>query len=300
MDEVGFELKNITDEGYLLFDAVGLATISCIPARRVLVKTREGKVFPGVIGTRAGHLLTPEQKSKIQTVAQSYVDIFVSSREEAESLGIGYGTIIVPDSPPTCVGQDGDYIISRAFDDRAPCAVMIETMKNLKREDFCGEIYAVFSVLEEGSMRAILGAMNKYPCEYGLFLDTIPCGDVPDVNTKKELPIYLKRGPVIVHSQDIPNLSLRATAHPKVLAALEAAAQKAGIPYQEYAFSGGWGTEAIAGVLSGEGMATGTIGLPRRYSHSPCEVMHLQDAVSEQLLLEEFLKSPVDLTMLCD
>lgn len=299
MDEVGYEVNNITEDGYLLFDVIGGATIACMPARRVLVKTRDGKVLPGVIGTRAGHLLTPEQIAKTQTVRQSYVDIFVSSRAEAEALGVGYGTQIVPDSPATSCGPDGDYIVSRAFDDRAQCAIIIETLKNLKAEDFCGEIYAIFNVLEETTVKAIMGPMEKYPCKYGLFLDTIPCGDVPDVNTKVELPVYMKKGPVIMHSQQWTAGLLRAGSHPKLIDALIAAAVKTEIPYQQYAFNGaGWITDATGGVLGGQGMAVVTVGLPRRYSHSPSEVLHLSDAVAEQKLVEEFLKNEVDLNML--
>ena len=134
MDEVGYEVKSVSPQGYLYFDQIGGATIACLPGRRVLVKGEKG-VVKGVVGIRAGHLLTPEQIAKAQTVTQSYVDICVGSREEAEALGIHAGAQIVPDSPLESIGPDGDYICTRAADCRALCAVIIETLKELKAED---------------------------------------------------------------------------------------------------------------------------------------------------------------------
>lgn len=63
MDEVGYEVKSVSPQGYLYFDQIGGATIACLPGRRVLVKGEKG-VVKGVVGIRAGHLLTPEQIAK--------------------------------------------------------------------------------------------------------------------------------------------------------------------------------------------------------------------------------------------
>lgn len=104
MDEVGYEVKSISAKGFLYFDAVGVPTTACIPGRRVLVKGEKG-VVQGVIGVRSAHLLTPEQMAKPQSVGQSYVDIGVDSKEEAQSLGIQIGAQIVPYSPCLPMGR---------------------------------------------------------------------------------------------------------------------------------------------------------------------------------------------------
>ncbi len=299
MDEVGYEVKTISPKGFLFFDVVGGAVTACLPGRRVLVKGDKG-VVQGVVGVRSGHMLTAEQKARPQSVEQSYVDIFVDSKEEAEALGIRSGAQIVPDSPCTPVGPDGDYMVGRAADCRALCAVIMETMIELKAEDIHGEIYAVFNILEESTARAISAPVTKYKPEYGLFLDTIPCGDVPDCNFDRELPLGLKMGPVIVRTQGTLASMLRATSHPKLVAALQDAARKTGVKCQDFAFNGtsnGYGTDAVGAVYGGEGMATGTLALPRRYSHSPVEVFHMNDLCDTQKVVEQFLKTEVDLTM---
>lgn len=297
MDEVGYEVKSISPKGFLFFDAIGGATTACLPGRRVLVKGDKG-VVKGVVGVRAGHLLTPEQMAKPQTVGQSYVDIFVESREEAEALGIRTGAQIVPESPCTPVGPDGDYMVTRAADCRALCAVIMETMLELKAEEIHGEVCAVFNILEETTIKAIAAPVARYKPLYGLFLDTIPCGDVPDCDFEKELPVGLKRGPVILRSQMMSASFLRAGSHPKLVAALQEAAAKTGAKHQEFAFNGaGYITDAVGGVYGGEGMAVVTMALPRRFSHSPVEVFHMNDICDTQKIVAQFLKTEVDLTM---
>lgn len=296
MDEVGYEVKSVSPQGFLYFDQIGGATIACLPGRRVLVKGEKG-VVKGVVGIRAGHLLTPEQIAKAQTVPQSYVDICVDSREEAEALGIHAGAQIVPEAPLESIGPDGDFVCTRAADCRALCAVIIETLKELKAKDIHGEVVAVFNILEETTVKGITGAINKYPCEYGLFLDTIPCGDVPDVDFGKELPVALKKGPVLIHSQTLAFMGLRAGSHPKLIEAVRNAAEKTESKHQEFAFNGaGYVTDAVGAVLSG--MAVVTLALPRRYSHSPVELFHMSDICDTQKTVEEFLKNEVDLELL--
>lgn len=298
MDEVGYEVKSISPKGFLYFDAVGIPTTACLPGRRVLVKGEKG-VVRGVVGVRSAHLLTPEQMAKPQTVGQSYVDICVDSKEEAQALGIDIGAQIVPYSPCQPMGPDGDYMGGRAVDDRALCAVMIETLIELSAEDLCGEIIAVFNILEEATVHAIAAPVSKYDPEYGLFLDTIPCGDVPDCDFDKELPVALKKGPVIVLTQALAEAALRSVSHPKLVAALREAVEETGAPHQEVAFSGaGYVTDAVSATYAGTGMAVATLAMPRRYSHAPVEVFHMSDMLATQAVVERFLKKKVDISML--
>lgn len=294
MDEVGYMVKAISPTGFLFFDRLGGATDGCMPGRRVLVKGSKG-IVPGIIGVRAGHLLTAEERSKPQTVSQSYIDICVSSKAEAEALGIGVGSQVVPDSPCTEMNNP-DYMVTRAADCRALCAVIVETMKKLGNEDIQGDLFGVFTVLEETSTTAIGAAVNSIKPEYGLYLDTIPSGDVPDCDFDKELPVALNKGPVIILHQHSVNTTLSVGSHPALIEALRNAAEKTNTKHQEIAINGaGYATDAISGVSAGEGMAVVALACPRRYSHSPSEVFHLDDVVAAQIIVEEFLRNPVDI-----
>ena len=103
--------------------------------------------------------------------------------------------------------------------------------------------------------------------------------------------------PVLLHSQLFTGLGLRAGSHPKLVEAVRNAAEKTGANHQEFAFNGaGYVTDAVGAVLTG--MAVVTLALPRRYSHSPVELFHMNDICDTQKTVEEFLKNEVDLGLL--
>lgn len=296
MDEVGYVVKSISPNGFLFFAKVGSPTEACIPGRRVLVKGTKGAV-PGVIGIRAGHLLTAEQKAKPQTVGQSYIDLCVSSAEEVAELGIGLGSQIVLDSPCEEM-HNPDYMVTRAADCRVLCAIVVETLIDLRPEDIDGEICAVFNVLEESTVAACAAAVNYLKPQYGLFLDTIPCGDVPDCDFAKELPVALARGPVIVLEQYLTGEHNYAVSHPRLVEAVRASAEKLGAPHQEVMMvSARYITDAVNCSYAGDGIATLTLACPRRYSHSPTEVFHMKDVVEMQRVVADFICKTQDLAM---
>ena len=296
MDEVGYRVKRIDNNGFAYFDAIGSPTTACLPGRRMLIKGRKGTVS-GVVGVRAAHLLTEEQKKKAQTVTESYLDLCVSDKKEAEELGVYVGASIVPESPCTRMPQNPDYVVTRAADCRVLLAVIIETMIDLKPEDIKGEVAAVFTILEESTVKAIATPANYYQPDYGMFLDTIPCGDVPDVDIN-ELPVGLGKGPVLIQSQTLAAAHLHNTSHPKLMEAVETIAQSECIQVQPVAFNGaGYSTDAVGAMLSGTGMVTVTLACPRRYSHSPVEIFNLNDVVMTQQIVSAFAKLDVDLKM---
>ena len=70
-----------------------------------------------------------------------------------------------------------------------------------------------------------------------------------------------------------------------------AAAQRAGVPYQ-LAVTGSGETDAAAAHLAGEGVSTLEVKIPRRYSHSPVEMVDLRDVVAVLDLVEELVLHP--------
>jgi endoglucanase len=70
-----------------------------------------------------------------------------------------------------------------------------------------------------------------------------------------------------------------------------AAAQRAGVPYQLAVTSGGV-TDAAAAHLGGGGIATLEVKIPRRYSHSPVELIDLRDLAAVLDLVEELVLHP--------
>jgi endoglucanase len=76
--------------------------------------------------------------------------------------------------------------------------------------------------------------------------------------------------------------------NPRVLEHLEASAKRTESPVQVRGVPRATGTDANAIQLSREGVATGLIGIPNRYMHSPVEMVHLDDLNNAAKILADF------------
>ena len=294
MDEVGYVVKRVTEDGFLIFDRIGFVAESCLPGRRVLVQGSKG-VVNGVVGIRPNHLQTD---GTVQNAQNSYVDLGVSSREDVEAMGVGLGSQIVPESTLTQLNGTG-YYLTRAADDRACCAILIKALQTIRPEDIHGEVCVVFNVMEETALKGTCAAVNRLCPDYGVFLDTIPSGDVPDVNFENELPIATKKGPVIVLEQAGVASDYHAVSHPRLVDAAIQSCHELGIDYQQIVINNAtYLTDAVTAQNCGNGIAIISMVLPRRYAHSPNEMFHISDAMKLQRLVEHYMTLNIDLTFI--
>lgn len=277
MDEIGFTVKSILDNGFILYEKSGAFSDRIVPGRKILLKARNG-IIPGIIGIRAGHL-DIGKNGVAQASSKSYIDVGASSKEEVINMGIQVGTRGVLQSDFMEMNNK-DLISTRAIDNRMNCAILLELLKNIQSSDISGDVYCVFSVQEETSISGIVGAVNFIKPDYAIVLDTVPCGDVPDIDTNAELPVLLGRGPVCVVALGL-TLGLKYSyIHPKLRKLVETQAEKLDINIQYLSMTeDGYNTEASTIVNLCEGIPTASISVPRRYSHSPVELVNLNDAV---------------------
>lgn len=281
-DEIGLIVKSIEESGFIRFDKAGGVQDNLLQSRVV----RVGR-HVGIVGAKAGHLSTEKERTEVKRFSELYIDVGANSREEVESMGIRPGTPVSFVSDPQFFTNQ-DLIVSKALDDRVGCAVLIALAASLQDQEFNGEFHAVITVQEEVGLRgAGISAFRVNP-DIALALDTIPSGDTPDVNFQKELPVGIGKGPVF---QVMSGGGARGMfADTTVLSLLETAARRAGVPYQLTTFTGG-NTDASAMHLARSGIPSGAVTMPRRYSHSPCEMMNLNDAVWAMLVLRELIVS---------
>ncbi|HHY17001.1 MAG TPA: M42 family metallopeptidase [Firmicutes bacterium] len=281
-DEIGLIVKSVEDSGFIRFEKAGGVQDNLLQSRMVKV----GRHI-GIVGAKAGHLSTEKERSEVKKFSDLYIDVGASSREEVESMGIRPGTPVSFVSDPRFFTNQ-DLIVSKALDDRVGCAVLITLLASLTDEEFNGELHGVITVQEEVGLRgATVSAFAVNP-DMALALDTIPSGDTPDVSFQKELPVAIGKGPVF---QVMSGSGVRGMfADTTVLSLLEGAAKRGEIPYQLTTFTGG-NTDASAMHLARSGVPCGAVTIPRRYSHSPCEMMNLNDAVAAMLVLRELVIS---------
>ena len=265
MDEIGLLIKTISKEGFLRFAKMGGIDDRILLAQKVIVYTEKGALH-GIIGSKPPHIQKEEERKKIITYDDLFIDIGARNLEEAKKMGVKIGNPVGFDVKFVKVGKN--TVIGKAFDDRVGCAVMVETMKRLKKTDCT--VYAVGTIQEEVGLRgATTAAFRIYP-DIGIALDVTIAGDVPGVK-EVEAPIKMRKGPSI----EVADAGL--ITHPKVLSLLIDVAEKSKVPYQlETGLPGA--TDAARISLTREGVPCGVISVPTRYIHSPASMLCLDDA----------------------
>jgi endoglucanase len=279
-DEIGFLVKSLEPGGFLRFERLGGATEVALMGQKVIV---DG-AHHGVIGVRPGHL-SRETDKKLPPVSEMYIDVGVRSAAEAQALGIGPGSTVTFATTITPAANP-DRLVGHAVDNRLGLAVMLQALA-LVAETPAGDVVAVATSQEEVGLRGAEVAAFKVQPDYALAIDTIPVGDTPDVHMTKELPLALGRGPAMILAAGSGQRG--AITHPAVKRHLLAAAGRAGVPVQQVLMLNMANTDATAIHLTREGVPTGTISLPRRYSHSPVEMFDLNDAAMAVRWLARFI-----------
>lgn len=264
MDEVGLIIRQITDDGYLKFAPIGGIDRRVLIGKRVFVGWNR---VPGIIGLKAVHLTTAEERGKVPRIEEFYLDIGAGDREEAESL-ISLGDFAVFDSE--CLEYGNGMFKAKAIDDRVGCAVML---KLLQRELPMDCTFA-FTVQEEVGTRGAFGAAFSVTPEIALILETTTAADLPGIQGQKRV-CAPGQGPVI-------SLMDGGTIYDKELFRLMCdAANRAGIPWQvKHYIAGGNDSRAIQRTKAGVRVAG--ISAAVRYLHAPTSVGSTRDF--EQML----------------
>jgi endoglucanase len=267
MDEIGFIVKLVTDEGFIKFSPVGGWWGHVMLAQRVVIKTRQGDVI-GLIGSKPPHILSEEERKKLQEPKDMYIDIGAISAAEVNELGIRPGDPVIPICPFTVLGTGKTYL-AKAFDDRVGCALFIQVIKNLRGEKHPNTVYGVGTVQEEVGLRGARTSSWVVEPDVGLTMEVGVAGDVPDVK-KDDAQGKLGKGPVIVirDGSMVPNLRLRNL--------FVETAESMKIPYQFDMLERG-GTDSGAIHLHRQGVPNLVIAVPTRHIHSHAGVIHRDD-----------------------
>jgi putative aminopeptidase FrvX len=264
MDEIGLLVKTVSKEGFLQFTKIGGIDDRILLAQKVIVYTEKGPLH-GIVGSRPPHIQKEDERKRVLSWDELFIDIGAESQEEAKKMGVRIGDPVGFDVKFAKIGKN--IVIGKAFDDRAACAALIEVMKRLKKTECT--VFAVGTVQEEVGLRgAITSAYGIYP-DVGIAIDVTIAGDTPGVK-EVEAPVKLGKGP----SLSVADSGL--LTHPKVLRLLIDAAEESKIPYQLEAGLAG-STDAARISLTKEGVPCGVISIPTRYIHSPTSLLSLTD-----------------------
>ena len=264
MDQIGFMVTFIEENGFLRITPVGGIQAKSMPGMRLR--------FSGGIAGVIGQEKLKEEKQL--NFSRLYVDIGVSNRDEAERQ-VQIGDTAVFDAP---LMTEGNRYIAGAMDNRAGCAVLLETLRRLP-PDLHQSVYFAFTVQEEVGLRGAQAVSYRINPNFGLAVDVTRTGDTPEPQFKT--PVSLGKGPAI----KIRDSSV--ICHPRVTTLMRQVAQQKSIPHQIEVLEQG-GTDAGAIHLSRAGVPTGALSIPCRYIHTPGEMVDgadLENGVSLLLAL---------------
>lgn len=280
IDEIGLQISYIDNDGFLFFNQLGGHDNVMISGRRVLILTKNGAI-KGVTGKRAIHLMDAKERKEVPETHQIWIDIGARNKLEAQKL-VSIGDAVVYDC-----GLDelaGGLYAARAFDDKAGCYCAFEALKRISdsggNPDF--KIAAVATSQEEIGTRGATTAAYSLNPQIGIAIDVEHATDFPSCDNRKFGLVKLGAGPVISRG---PNIN------PKVFDRLVEAAEKNSIPYQINAEPRPTGTDARVLQMTRSGVATGLLGIPLRYMHTPAETADLNDIENCAKLLAAFALS---------
>lgn len=283
IDEIGFMVRYVDDNGFVYFSTIGGVDPGVIAGQRLHIHGKNGPVL-AVVGKTAIHLLDEEQRKKIMKIHEFWLDIGAKNKKEAlQKISIGD-----PVTFAFTYQQLGkDLVVSRSFDDKAGSFVVAEVIRALKGKKIKAAVYGASSVQEELGRRGVKPCAYSIDAQVGIAIDVTHATDYPDANKKKTGDIKMGAGPAISRGANINH---------KVFDLLLHAAQKGKIPHQVEGAPADSGTDATMMQLIRSGMATGLVSIPNRYMHTPSEVISLQDLENTVKLIAAFIEKLDDKT----
>ncbi len=271
MDEVGFMVTNINEDGTLSFAPVGGVDPRVVIGKKVYVGKDN---VEGIIGYKAVHLQRGDYLNTPK-YSELKIDIGAKNKQEAEkSVKLGDYVAFA-----TKYEEVGEYAIGKAFDDRGGCSILIDLV--LEGVDSNYDIYFAWTVQEETGLRGPAVIAEQIKADKALAIETTTSGDDPELE-KALWSTHLGDGPAItfMHSGYVVDKEIFET--------LVKVAQENKIPYQHKMRTVG-GTNARRYALTG--IPAGVVSIPARYIHSPVSMINLKDYENTKLLVRKYLES---------
>ena len=266
MDEVGLMATFIRSDGLIKFVTVGGIVPTALAGKQV--RFENGVI--GVIGLKPVHVCTADEKLTQPDKKELCVDVGAADKAEAE-------TLVAPGDTAVFVSEFtelGNKILSKAIDDRAGCAVMLDMIQKGVEYDtvFC------FNVQEEVGLRGARTSAFAAAPDYAVVLEGTTAADVADA--KEEARVCVQGKGACVSMMD------NATVYsPALFRKVLDIAEENGIPAQVKTAVAG-GNDAGSVHVSRTGVRTVTINVPTRYIHSPSSVCDLSDVLAVRALAE--------------
>jgi len=263
MDEIGFIVTHIDDQGFLRFHTLGGFDPKTHTAQRVVVHGKKDLV--GVMSSKPIHVMTPEEKNKLPKNSDYFIDLGMKRKEVEKYISIGN-----PITRQRDLIEMGNCVNSKSLDNRLAVYVLIEMLRELKGKDVPYDIYGVFTVQEEVGLRGANTAAQKIQPDFGFGLDTTIAFDCPGAG-KHEKITSLGEGTAI------KIMDSRTICDYRMVDYMMKTAKKNKIKWQpEILTAGGTDTAGIQQMTAG-GSIAGAVSIPTRHLHQTVEMADKDD-----------------------
>ena len=277
MDQIGFLVRYIGDDGFVRVNPVGGFDTRNLFARRVRVCSSSGDLR-GVMnpGGKPVHIASAEDKKKIPEVKDFFIDLSLPPEVVKDKIRIG--DMVVLDGP---FSELGDSVVSQCLDNRVGCWAQIRAIENLSNHN-C-DIYATWTVQEEVGLRGAMPAAFGIEPDIAIACDTTLCCQTPGV--PEEERVTIAGDGVCLHVMDSSMIS-----DIDLIEEIEAVAAKNGIKNQRGILPRG-GQDGAVIQRSRTGVRTVAFAAPVKYIHTVTEMVHKDDLESYHQLITAWLES---------
>lgn len=272
LDEIGFTVTAIDDDGFLRVSRVGGPDLRVLPGQEVTVFGRE-QLF-GVFCCTPPHLSKAEDRRKPPEADRLAVDIGLDRQHAVERVAPG-DPVILRREPAELLGG---RLTGKALDDRAGVVAVLRALELLGDEKPSCGLTVLFCLGEELGERGAKTAAFAVAPTHALIVD-VSHALTPDA--KPEECGRLGKGPMIGVS---PVLDAECTAR------LHALAKEEGIPFQTEAMAGATGTDGDVVSIAGSGVRTALVSIPQRYMHTAAEVIEYADVENTARLMASYVR----------
>jgi putative aminopeptidase FrvX len=272
IDEIGFLVFNIDDEGFISLAPIGGWAAENMIGHPVRIHTRRGGIVTGVVQRRAAWL--PEHSNRLLRLDELYIDTGMKKDQVVEKVSRGDWV-----SMATPFSEIGSCFLAKAFDDRVGVFIMAEAFKRYSNPAI--EVSAVGTSQEEVGLRGSTVAAQEVRPEIAIAVDITGAGDVPEYPAR--LRIAKLGDGVAIKYMDGSVIS-----SPELVDFVRGIAEEKGIDHQmEILLAGGTDTASIQ--KWGAGPHVICLSIPTRYGHGPGAVIHRHDVETAIELLAEVL-----------
>ncbi len=261
MDEIGFIVTHIDDEGFVRFHTLGGFDPKTLTAQRVIIQGKKDLI--GVMGSKPIHVMTPEERNKVPKTTDYFIDLGMSKSEVEKYVSVGD-----PITRQRELIEMGDCVNAKSIDNRVAVFILIEMFRQGGTPAY--DTYGVFTVQEEVGIRGASVAAQQIQPDFGFGLDTTIAFDVPGAaGHEKVTSLGAGTGIKIMDSRTICDY--------RMVAFMKETADKNNIKWQpEILTAGGTDTMAIQQMTAG-GSIAGAISIPTRHIHQVIEMAHKED-----------------------